>query len=47
MYESIIRKLCNYFGDILGMDYDDLKYDCNLTDYEIAAVKEIVEDTNE
>lgn len=44
MLESIIAKLCNYLGDICGLDYDDLKHSCNLTDYEIERVKEIVED---
>lgn len=44
MLESIIRKLCNYLGDNCGLDYDDLRYSCNLTDYEIERIKEIVED---
>lgn len=47
MLETIIAKLCNYLGDIYGMDYDDLKYSCNLTDYEIERVKEIVEEQHE
>jgi hypothetical protein len=46
MLESIIAKLCNYLGDYCGMDYDDLKQCCNLNDYEIERVKEIVEDDN-
>lgn len=45
MLESIIAKLCNYLGDIYGLDYDDLKQCCGLTDYEIERVKEIVEDS--
>jgi hypothetical protein len=44
MLESIIAKLCNYLGDIYGFDYEDLKQCCGLTDYEIDAVKEIIED---
>lgn len=46
MLESIIMKLCHYLGDIYGMDYDDLKDCCNLNDYEIERIKEIVEDNN-
>lgn len=44
MLESIIKKLCNYLGDAFGMDYDDLKHCCKLTDTEISYVKEILED---
>lgn len=44
MLESIIRKLCNYLGDTYGLDYEDLKYSCDLDNYEIERVKEIIED---
>ena len=44
MLESIIAKLCHYLGDVNGWDYDDLRYCCHLTEYEIERVKEIVED---
>lgn len=46
MLESIIAKLCNYLGDIYGMDYDDLADCCKLTSNEIERIKEIVEDNN-
>lgn len=44
MLESIIYKLCNYLGDYYGLDYDDLVHCCNLTDYEIERIKEIIDD---
>lgn len=44
MLESIIKKLCNYLGDSYGLDYEDLRQSCNLTNYEIERLKEIVED---
>lgn len=44
MLEDIIRKLCNYLGDAYGFDYEDLKHSCNLTDYEIEYIKDIVEE---
>ena len=44
MLEAIIRKLCNYLGDTYGFDYEDLKYSCNLTDYEIEYIKDIMEE---
>ena len=47
MLESIITKLCNYLGDIYGMDYEDLKYSCGLNDYEVERVKELMEERNE
>lgn len=45
MLEAIIAKLCFYLGDVCGLDYNDLKASCKLTDYEIERVIEIVEDT--
>lgn len=47
MLESIIAKLCNYLGDIYGLDYEDLKDSCGLTTSEVERVKEIVEDNHE
>lgn len=44
MLETIIKKLCNYLGDIYGLDYEDLLYSCGLSSYEISIIKEIVED---
>ena len=44
MLESIVAKLCFLLGNSYGYDYDDLKNECNLTDYEIERVKEIMED---
>ena len=44
MLENIIRKLCNYLGDNYGFDYDDLMHSCNLSQYEIECIREIVED---
>lgn len=46
MLESIIAKLCSHLGDIYGYDYEDLKQSCDLTDYEVERIKEIVEDNN-
>ena len=43
MLERIIAKLCLYFGDECGWDYDDLKENCDLTDREIEIIKRIVE----
>ena len=47
MLESIIKKLCNYLGDIYGLDYDDLQYSCGLSAYEVDIVKEIVESNDD
>lgn len=47
MLETIIAKLCAYLGDVYGWEYDDLKENCGLTDYEIERVKEIVEDKHD
>lgn len=44
MLETIICKLAFYLGDICGLDFDDLKDCCDLTDCEVERVKEIVED---
>lgn len=46
MLESIIAKLCFLLGNNYGYDYEDLKQECNLTDYEVERIKEIVEDEN-
>lgn len=46
MLETIIKKLAFYLGNNYGLDYDDLKDCCDLTDYEIERVKEIVEDND-
>ena len=47
MLESIICKLLHYLGDNYGLDYDDLKYSLDLTDYEIEYIKQLLEDNYE